>query len=82
MDKLNNNLNALKENFNMYDLKSASKDENTKESIGSLEVEYDKLRIDLEQINRLKCELNAFHYDRVDLIKSNSFNLNQSKIGK
>ncbi len=65
----------------MYELKLANQDETTKESIENLELEYDKLRIDMEHINKLKCELNAFHYDKIDLIKSNGLNLKHSREG-
>jgi hypothetical protein len=46
-----------------------------------IELEYDKVANILEQINKLKCEMNAFTYDRADLIKLNAFNVKQSKMG-
>ena len=83
-DRLSKNLYELTEKFQMYELKSLNDSRiegGPEDPVEMLELEYDKLRIDLEQINKVKCELNAFTYDRVDLIKSNLINLNQSKIG-
>lgn len=83
MSKLDTDLESLNENFRMYELKLANQDlAGSKESsIENLKLESDKLRIDLDQINKVKSELNAFHFDRGEVLKTNSHNLQHSQTG-
>ncbi len=74
-------LNDLIEKFHLYDLSLLNNSNSTGQNEQILELEHDQLRIDLDQINQLKKELNVFLMDKAELIKTNSINLNKSKSG-
>ena len=81
LEKLVTDVDSLNENFKMYELKSSKQDSCSKESIENFKLESDKLRIDLDQINRVRSELNAFQYDRNEILKTNAHNLKHSQSG-
>lgn len=81
-EKLDILLNDLVEKFHVYDLSFLNNpSKNNNETNEILELKYDQLKLDLDQINQLKKELNLFVLEKADLIKTNTINLNKSRTG-